>query len=152
MDDSSLQPSMCPYFDTEMTYPQSPDQISDSVNTNAIALSNSLRFGVVCHIPIENCNNLYISTKPNIHSSTPQYSQMPDINFPSLIYGASSLMHVMLNPVLALEPYTLFHIEPSIPFWLISVLFFMVHILDPAGHIYCLVFTISKITGLVPAA
>ena len=58
----------------------------------------------------------------------------------------------MLNSVLALEPYTLFHIEPSIPAWLISVLFFMVHNLDPAVHIYCLVFTISKITGRVPAA
>ena len=50
--------------------------ISDSEKTNAIALSNSLHFGVVCHTPIENCSNLYISTKPNVHSSIPQYSHL----------------------------------------------------------------------------
>lgn len=61
-------------------------------------------------------------------------------------------MHVMLNPVLALEPTLFLHIEPSIPFWPHLSPVLHGHILDPAVHIYCLVFTISKITGLVPAA
>lgn len=113
---------------------------------NVTALSNSFHFGVVCHLYIENCNNLHISTKPNIHSSVPQYSLTPGFNLPSgLIYDASSFMHALLNSILALEPYTLFHIAPSIVvlFHLCSsqsCLFFMVHNLGPAMHICCLVF------------